>query len=151
MVYLNKVVSVDIKELEKVILEKVNEAIKNELYYVDNLENDAKQTITKNIVKEIKNQIKKDNFLYRIIDKNKCIFKHKRGKRDGNFCCNNITQNGNIKEYLCRRHNKLHIPKPRKDIINKQNNNININENISISKSIESIKNNINSLSLIHI
>lgn len=144
MVYLNKIVSVDIKKLEKLILEKVNDAIKNELYYVDNIENKVKETINRNIVKEIKNQIKKDNFLYRIMDDNKCVFKHKRGKHDGKFCCNNITKNGDKKEYLCRRHNKSHIPKHRKDI-NKQNNNI--NENISISKSIESIKNNINSTS----
>lgn len=76
------------------------------------------------------------------MDRNKCVYKHKRGKHDGKFCHNNITNNGDNKKWLCRTHNKNHIPQ--KKVINKNNNNINVKTDFSISKSIESIKDNTN-------
>lgn len=139
MVYLNKVVSVNIKSLEKLILEKVHEAVQNELYYVD-IKNEMKEKINKNILKEIKNKIKTDNFIYRIMDDEKCVFKHNRGKYDGYFCCNKITKNGNKKEYKCRKHNKSHVPKPRNNNIK---DNIPFQNKDSISQSINLTKKNI--------
>lgn len=141
MVYLNKIVSVNISKLELIILEKIDKQIENELYYINDIKNEAKENIKKNILKEIKNEIKNDNFIYRIMADNKCTYKHKNGKKDGYFCHNNITNNGDSKKYLCRTHNRNHIPKKR------EKHNISNKNGLDplISKSIESIKNNINS------
>lgn len=129
MVYLNKVVSINIKSLEKVILEEMNKTIENELYYIDEIDKNKKTKIKNNMLKKIKEEIKRDHFIYTIMDENKCVFKHTRGKQDGFFCHRNITYNGDKNQYLCRVHNKNHIPK-------KKENKLVINKNISIDKSI---------------
>lgn len=140
MVYLNKIVSVDIKILENIILEKMEEKIENELDYVHNINDARKDQIKKNILKEMKLEIKKDIFIYRIMDRNKCVYKHKRGKHNGKFCHNNITNNGDSKKWLCRTHNKNHVPKPK--IINKNNEYIKNNTNLEIISSITNINEN---------
>lgn len=138
MVYLNKVISINIKSLENIILEKLENAIQDELFYVDNINEDKKENIKNNILKEIKNQIKTDYFIYRIMDEKKCVFKHSRGKNEGYFCHKNITKNGNHKEYLCRIHNKYHVP-IKKNIKNVDNYKV---SDISVNESIE--KTNVN-------
>lgn len=138
MVYLNKVISINIKSLENIILEKLENAIQDELFYVDNINEDKKENIKNNILKEIKNQIKTDYFIYRIMDEKKCVFKHSRGKYEEYFCHKNITKNGNHKEYLCRIHNKYHVP-IKKNIKNVDNYKV---SDISVNESIE--KTNVN-------
>lgn len=142
MVCLNETISVNMKELSKLILEKVNQAIEDELYYVDDIKDDKKEIIKNRILKEIKTQVKNDNFIYRIMANNRCTYKHKHGKHDGFFCHKNITKNGDSKKYLCRTHNKFHIPKSRKNINNIEDNNKIINK-FTIEKSINLIKNDI--------
>lgn len=139
MVYLNPVISIDIKEMEKVIMEKINHAIENELDYLNNMEDKIKEKIKSNILKEIKYEMKKDNFIYMIMAKNKCVYKHNRGNNDGYFCHKNITNNGDSKKYVCRMHNKLH--KPQKKLV------ITSIDNIPISKS-KSIDNDIDNISI---
>lgn len=146
MVYLNENVSINIKLLEKILMEKLGNIVEHELYYIDNIDDEKKDKITKNILKEIKNEIKKDIFIYRIMDDKKCTFKHSRGNKDGYFCCKNITHNGDKDKYLCRIHNKYHIS-TKKNI--KRDDNYKVSDNnISISKSVNitTINNNKNSL-----
>ena len=133
MVYLNKVISINIKSLEDTILEKLEKAIQDELYYVDDINEIKKEKIQTNILKEIKNEIEKDNFIYRVMDEKKCVFKHRRGKNEGYFCHKNITKNGNYKEYLCRSHNKYHVPikKNIQKVDNYKNSDISLNKPIS--------------------
>lgn len=134
MVYLNKVISVNIKLLEKWVLEKLGNEIEDELDYVHNITDERKEKIKNNILKRMKYEMKKDNFVYRIMDEKKCVYKHKIGNKDGYFCHKNITKNGDKNEYLCRIHNKHHVPE--KKII----------KNIPIKDSINIIKENRNKI-----
>lgn len=163
MVYLNKNIFINIKSLEFNILKIVEDKVQNELYYVDNITDEKKERIKINILKEVKMEIRKDNFIYRSMADNRCIFKHKNGKNDGHFCHKNITKNGDSKNFLCTKHNKNHIPSKKRLKENKKqvqrNNNI-INNNIVcnirkidslhiiksklITKKNISLKNNIN-------
>lgn len=157
MVYLNKIVSVNIESLEKNILEIIGNTLSNELDYINNISDDRKKNHKDNILKEIKKSIKMDYFLYRIMADNKCIYKHKNGKNDGYFCHNNITNNGDSKKYLCRTHNRNHIPKKREkhNISNKNGldplisnsiNLIDINKNKSLSSGLRNISKDAKSL-----
>lgn len=139
MVYLNEKVFVNIKSLELNILKIVEDKVQNELYYVDNITDEKKERIKNNILKEVKIEIKRDLFLYRIMADDRCTYKHRHGKNEGYFCHNNITKNGDHKKYLCRTHNRNHIPKK------KEKHNIS-NKNMSISKSIKLIDINKNKI-----
>lgn len=48
---------------------------------------------------------------------NLCTFKHKKGSKEGYFCCKNIRTNiiDGKKDFLCCKHSKKHIPKKRKE------------------------------------
>lgn len=134
MVYLNKNVFVDIKKLEINLLKIIEDKVVNELDYVHNINDKKKERVKSNIIKEIKNEIRKDYFLYRIMASDRCVYKHKYGKNDGKFCCKRITANGDKNQYVCTLHNRNHIPQKKE--INTSNN------NILISKSIHLIDNN---------
>lgn len=131
MVVLNKVLNINIDQMKKNIINEIYEIIDHEFYYIDNVHNDKKEIMKNSIIKQIKDKLNTDNFMYRIMADNRCIYKHKYGKQDGHFCHKNITKNGDSKKYLCRTHNKNHVPN--KKI--KYNN----DKNISIKKSIQLI------------
>jgi hypothetical protein len=135
MVYLNEKVLVDIKSLEMNILMIVEEQIENQLDYIHNITDKKKETVKNNIIKKVKKEIRRDLFLHRIMAEDRCTYKHNVGKKDGHFCHNKITKNGDEKRYLCRVHNKNHIP------IKKIKCN-NSDKNISINKSIHLVNNN---------
>lgn len=136
MTCLNNKLQINIKQLKKIFIEEIDYIIDNELYYIDDkkIDENRKIKLKNNIIKEIKNKFNSDNFICRIMDDNYCIFKHKRGKNDGNFCTKKINTNlekGIKKDYLCCTHSKKHIPKKRK--INKD---LEVSE---IKKSIEPV------------
>lgn len=136
MVYLNKMINIDMKELEMVLLEKMSNIIEHDLYYINEINENQKEIIKNNMIKEIKKEIKNDNFIFRIMAKDRCTFKHNRGKHDGSFCHKHITNNGDKINYLCTIHNKNRITKKKIKY--------NLSEKtISINKSIKMI-NNIN-------
>lgn len=148
MGYLNENLSINVKKLGKNIEKELDFIIYNELYYALDISEEKMQKIKNNIIKEMKNQIRTEYFMYKIMDENKCVYKHNRGKNDGFFCHKKI--NTKIKEgtkdFLCCTHSKKHIPKKRKVINNIEYNNHDLgtqiikekgqNENI-ISKNIE--------------
>lgn len=127
MVCLNKKVPIDIKRMKKEFILELDSIVENELYYMEGIKEKSKVILKSNIIKRMKNQMDMDLFIYKIMDENHCTFKHRNGKNDGNICCKNITKYGNRKKYVCRIHNKDHIP-------NKKNN----SNNIEIEKSIKS-------------
>lgn len=127
MIYNNKKIPINIIDMKNVIIEEIDNIIDNKLYFLDivfsSLKTEIKNNEDKykdkikilknNIIKEIKNKMDTNNFIYRIIDNDHCIFNHTRGKNKGNFCCKRITKNGDKKTYVCTVHNKKHIPKPK--------------------------------------
>lgn len=137
MTCLNKTLPINLKKMKDVFMKKLDKIIEQELYYLENVKDQNKDNLRKIIIKEMKKEFEYDNLMYSIMDDNYCTFKHRRGKHDGNFCCKKITKNGNKKHYLCRTHNKDHIPK-KKDVIP---NNIDLVK-IDIKKSYSENKNN---------
>lgn len=148
MVCLNRKLPINLIQMRTELIKEIDYIIDNKLYFLDvifsSLKNDIKNDENKynnkidklknNIIKEIKNKINADNFIYRIIDDDHCTFKHKRGKNEGHYCSKKINTNleGQKKDYLCCTHSKKHVPK--KKGINKGNhtspsNNITINLN----------------------
>lgn len=142
MVCLNDKIPVNIFQMKKVIIDKLDQIIEDELFYIDdkNLNQDIKDKLKNNILKEMKNKLYTDNFIYLIMDNNYCSFKHNRGKNDGKFCCKRITSNGDKKEYLCTIHNKNHIPKT-KNIKMKIQKIYKNNETLEKLEKIETVKN----------
>lgn len=82
--------------------------------------------INKLVEKKINDLFSNDYFIYKNMDDNKCTYKFKKGKNEDNFCCKNITKNGNKSKYVCTKHNPEHIPKKR-NIKNKSSKNKNSN------------------------
>lgn len=125
MDYLNEKIPVNLKKMKVELLKEIDFIIEHQLYFLDvifpTLKNDLKEDedkfnnkinkFKKNIIKEFKNQIDTDNFVYKIIDNKHCIHKYGRGKKRNSFCCKRITNNGDDKKYVCTIHNKNHIPK----------------------------------------
>lgn len=160
MVCFNKNLPINLKQMKKVLLSEIDHIIDDKLYFLDiifeSLKNDLKKDEDKynnkikkfkdNIIKEISNKFNSDYFLYKIMDDNHCTFKHKRGKRESEFCCKKITNNGDKKKYLCTNHNPKHIPQPK--VINKNIESIKDNTNIEVlssedTSSITNINDNI--------
>lgn len=124
MTYLNEIVPINMKALKKLIIEKIEDEIENQLYLLDIIFPDLKKyiednkkiynekinRIKNNISKNVRNIISSDHFCYMVMDDNRCTYKHNRGSNDGKFCCKNITKKGNKKNFVCRIHNKYHIP-----------------------------------------
>lgn len=117
MTCFNEKLPINLKQMKTVLLSELENIINNQLDYVFE-ENDKKvkkiENTTKCIIKELKDKLNTDLFIQRMIHNDHCIYKHTRGKKDGNICCNKITTNGDSKKWLCRTHNKNHIPKKRK-------------------------------------
>lgn len=130
MVCLNNKLPIDLSLMKKVIISELENIIKNELYYILD-KNEKIEKINNNIIKELKNRFNTDLFIQRIIHNENCIYKHKRGNKESQLCCKKITINGDKENFVCTKHNKKHIPKKR-----------NINNNISIKKSISLFKEN---------
>lgn len=140
MVCINEKLPIDYIQMRKLIIEELYNIIDNELYYVNELKDKKKEKNKKNIINEFRNRISSDSVIERMIHEDYCIYKHKRGKKDGQFCCKKITINGDKNKYVCTKHNKNHIPQKRheKMIINK-----NINKSISICNSVKLLNQNI--------
>lgn len=158
MAILNDIISLNIKELKKEILKSVEEEIDHELYYLDEINEDRKKILKKNILKNMKIKINTDNFIYTVMDKNICTFKHTRGKKDGHFCCKKITKKGDKKKFVCRTHNKNHIPNKKiKHLKDKSLENKKVNEKVDHEKNNENYnyfdneKHNINNIDLIKV
>lgn len=135
MVCLNEKLPINIKRMKNVMIEEIDFIIEHELFYLDNIKIDEnrKNKLKNNIIKEIKNQFNFDLFIYRIIDDEHCSFKHKRGSKDGHFCCRKIKKNKQDGSYLCATHNKNNIKNKRKtsisDIKESVENSISLNFN----------------------
>lgn len=136
---LNEKLPIDMKMMKKVILQEIDDIIDHELYYVNDIEKVKKERLKNNIIKELKNKFNSDHFIYRIIHEDHCNFKHERGKNDGKFCCKRITINGNKKKYICRVHNKDHVPKKKIKLLDDKS-----FENSKNNKILEKSKNIIN-------
>ena len=142
MVCLNNNIPMDYSKMKNVILLELDNIIKNELYYIDEINETKKDRIKDNIIKEMKNQFNSDLFIKRMMNDNHCIFKHKTGKNDGKICCKKITKNGDKRNYVCTSHNKNHIPK-KKIKPNDKYKGINIEKSIKLIDKEIKIKPNI--------
>lgn len=127
---MNEKLPIDYRYLRKIFVDELDIIINDVLFYVDDIKNEKKEKIKKNIISEFKNRINNNNIIERIIHKDHCIHKYNKGKKDGYICCKKITINGNKKKYVCTIHNKDHISK--KKIIKNDTNNISINKSISL-------------------
>lgn len=116
MVCLNDKLPIDFLKMKKILISELDSVIEDELYYIDDMKKENKKKIKINIVKNFKEKINMNHFVYMIIHKNHCTYKHTRGKKDGEFCCKKITKHGDINEYVCTTHNKNHIPTPRQNL-----------------------------------
>jgi hypothetical protein len=145
----NKKLPINVKQMKNILLKEIDYIIDDKLYFLDvffdvskedknNYENKIKK-FKDSIIKEIKNKIGTDNFIYNIMDNDHCTYKHKRGKKDGEFCCKKITKNGDNKKFVCTVHNRDHKPikkiKPYEDI--------SLKDNISIPDNIKNTNDNI--------
>lgn len=131
MVYLNRKLPIDIEQMKKIVINEIDEIIEHKLYFLDvifptlknelkkdeKIYNDKIKKLKNDIVKEFKIKINSDYLIYKIIHEEHCIFKHERGKNNGNFCCKRITKNGDKKKYVCTMHNKNHTPKKKIKLI----------------------------------
>lgn len=161
MVFLNNFIPINLKQMEEVMVEELKNIIENELYLLDivfpnlkevlkineNVYNKKLNKIKNNMLKKFKESLKIDHNIYRIMDNNYCSFKHKRGNKEGHFCCKKIRTNiiDGKEDFLCCTHSPKHVPKKR---IKKSNNTtsncitenvLNIKEKNKISKSAENI------------
>lgn len=125
MVCLNENLTINIKQMKNIFISKLDNIIEHELHYIEGINDIKKDKIKNAIIKEIKNEMNTDYFMYSIMDDKYCTYKHSRGKKEHQFCCKKITNNGNSKKYVCTIHNKLHIPK-KKVNFNISDKNINI-------------------------
>lgn len=114
MVILNKYISFEKSKLNNNLNKYTNENIR--LDSILNLDEIILEKIKKRINKTINEFFENDHQLYLSMNENHCVYKHKRGKNEGNFCCKKITINGDKNEYLCTKHNKKHIPKKKNKI-----------------------------------
>lgn len=135
---INDNLPIDYVNMKKVIISELEYIVKNEIDhlidYNDKKRNIKIEKVTKNILNEMKNKFYSDLFIIRMFNKNNCIYKHKRGRREGQFCCKKITENGDKDDFVCTKHNKKHLPK-NKNIINKSILNISINSSIGLLNS----------------
>lgn len=151
MVCLNEKLPINLKQMRSVLIKEIDSIIEHELYFLEiifpslkkdlksdeNIYNNKINKLKKNIIKDIKNKMDTDYFLYRIIDDKHCTFKHSRGKNEGNYCCKKIKTNliDNKEDYLCCTHSKKHIPK--KKSIKIDYNSTNKKENTKCPSSID--------------
>jgi hypothetical protein len=100
--------------MKKELISILDDIIKERLEYIDDIEYEKKEKIKTNIIKDLKNEISKDFFIYKIIDENHCVHKFTKGKKEGYYCSKKINTNleiGEKKDFLCCKHSKKHKPK----------------------------------------
>lgn len=141
MVCLNEKLPIDYGYLRKIFVEELAIILDNELNCVYDIKNDRKEKIKNNIIEEFKNRVNSNNIIERIIHKDHCIHKYKKGKKDGNICCKKITKNGNKKKYVCTIHNKDHVPKKKILKNNTNNKSIDLLNNINESEIMSKLTN----------
>lgn len=120
MVCFNNKLPIDRLSMKRIMLSKLDEILDNKLWYLEGVKDESKDKLRKSIIKEMENEFNSDKFIYLMIHDDHCTFKHRRGKNDGNFCCKRITKNGDKKNYVCREHNKNHIPRTKENIMKKE-------------------------------
>lgn len=140
MVCFNDKLPINLDQMNREIIKKLDKIIEDQLYYLDDkiISEDKKIRLKNQIIKEMKDKIKSDNFIYLIMDDNYCTYKYKRGKNERNYCSKKIRTNleGQKKDYLCCKHSKKHIPEKRKEKINETKYDL-------VSPGVNDIKNNI--------
>lgn len=145
MVVLNDIISFNMKKLRTNLPLDVKNFIYKSLDYY--LKDGKIDEIAEKVEKYIKEKLIEDHFIYINMNNNHCTHKYKKGKKDGEYCCKKITNNGNRHKYVCTRHNKEHVPKKR---LNKKLKNFenfgNCKNYKDINKSIIKIDNKISHL-----
>lgn len=115
MVVLNDFLPISILSLKTHFSNKLMDILDDKLdYYIETstvIKKNDKKRLFNNIVKEVKNIISSDHFLYLIMDNNYCTHKYKKGKNEGKYCAKKIRSNNPKKVYLCCSHDKDHVPK----------------------------------------
>lgn len=130
MVVLNEFLPISITSLKIHLSNKIREILDDRLdYFIETstiIRKSKKNSIFDNIIKDIKNVISSDHFLYLVMHDNYCVHKYKKGKNEGQYCAKKIRSNNPKKAYLCCQHDKDHIPKKKQ-----------IRKNADIEKKIE--------------
>ena len=115
MVVLNEFLPISILSLKTHFSNKLIDILDDKLdYYIETstvIKKNDKKRLFNNIVKEVKNIISSDHFLYLIMDNNYCTHKYRKGKNEGKYCAKKIRSNNPKKVYLCCSHDKEHVPK----------------------------------------
>lgn len=137
MVCLNDKLPIDYTRLRSLFAEELTNIIENEIHYIDGLKHEKKEKIKNNIINAFKSKMNSNFIIEQVIHKDNCIYKYKKGKKDGIVCCKKITKNGDKDKYVCTTHNKNHIPKSKNSIEKLETNKYN---NIYSPKSFEIIK-----------
>lgn len=152
MVCLNRKLPINVFIMKKEIISILNGIVEESLEHIDFINDGKKEKIKSNIIKEFKNEIDRDFFIYRIIDEEHCIHKYRKGNKEGEFCGKKIKTTLGLdekKDFLCCKHSKKHIPKrktksKKADIISKTTNNSLIINNYEKNKENNNINNKIN-------
>lgn len=108
MVVLNKYISFEKIRLNNNLNKYINENIR--LDFILNLDEIIIEKIKMKINKTINEFFENDYQIYNSMNNNHCTYKHRKGMKEGHYCCKKITKNGNKKKYLCTKHNPEHIP-----------------------------------------
>lgn len=139
---LNEKLPIDYFILRKIFIEELKNIINNELEYVDVIKNEKKERIKNNIINDFKNRINTNCIIERVIHKDYCIHRYNRGKNEGNICCKRVTNKGDRNKYVCRIHNKNHIPKKKilNEPVNKRMINTSINNTVKLLTNVNEIK-----------
>lgn len=149
MVVLNEFLPISILSLKTQFSNKLIDILDDKLdYYIETstvIKKNDKKRLFNNIVKEVKNIISSDHFLYLIMDNNYCTHKYRKGKNEGKYCAKKIRSNNPKKVYLCCSHDKEHVPKKKNISVDNTHSpmeliNNNIDDNNKIKNKIE-IKN----------
>jgi hypothetical protein len=118
MVYLNKFINFNVNKLKNNLVNELNQIIKLDFEF--DLDSSIINKINKSINNKMKECFDSDHFINVNMDNNVCIYKHKRGNKNGYFCHRKINTNlnGEKDDFLCVKHSKKHIPTKRitKDI-----------------------------------
>lgn len=143
MVVLNDFLPINISSLKIHISNKIRDILDDQLdYFIETssiIKKNDKKRIFDNIIKEVKNSISSDYFLYLVMHDNYCVYKYKKGRKEGQYCAKKIRSNNPKKSYLCCQHDKGHIPK-KKEIKRNCNNIDNTCATIEIKSNYDDIK-----------
>jgi hypothetical protein len=151
MVVLNDFLPISILSLKTHISNNIMGILDDNLdYYIETssiIKKNDKKKLFDNILKEVKNTISSDHFLFLIMDNNYCTHKYKKGKNEGKYCAKKIRSNNPKKVYLCCTHDKNHIPKKKKKNVENIYSTELINDNIidkNELRDVEKVNVNIN-------